>query len=114
MPGYVAVDSQGVATNQTSAADYSVTHSVGLSANHRFAFNPKISARINFGIDFDALPKTDLYTDRTATYGWGGGLHYAFRKWLDFDLSFADTNVHSNYSTKYKARSIMFATEAKF
>ncbi|MBP7216858.1 MAG: outer membrane beta-barrel protein, partial [Candidatus Omnitrophica bacterium] len=87
-------------SNPATDSAHAVTNSFGVSGDHRFAFNPKLSSSFDFGVTFLDSPKTDIYKHKSATFTWGGGLSYAFRKWLDFSFDWSTTKVHSNSSTK--------------
>ena len=99
---------------QSETTGYSETNGFSLTGTHRLAFNPRLSTSFGVATSYVTQPKTHDYKQRSISYAWGNGLNYAFRKWLSFNLDFENTKAYSNFSTKYRNKTIVLSTEAKF
>jgi hypothetical protein len=100
--------------HETNVADYYIENSFEIGSNHRLAFNPKFNLSLGYKIDCKEYnKKTDLDPgSRIDTFSFG--LSYAFRRWLDFSLTYNYSKTNYKDVVGYDINTITFATQAKF
>lgn len=95
-------------------SSYYIQDDFKLSGNHRLAFNPKFNLSFGYEADLKDYPKKAGFTGESNTYTWNFGLSYAFRRWLDFSLTYTNEKITSDVDTEYNRNTITFKTQAKF
>lgn len=99
---------------EATKSDYYTEYYFKISANNRFAFNPKFNLSFTYASDFVGYTKLADFTKKNEIHILTLGLSYAFRQWLDFSLDYARTLTHSNVEDDYHKTAITFKTGARF
>ena len=100
---------------ETSEAGDYIENSIGLSGNHRLAFNPKFSISFGGGAIYQDYNKATDSAGGSDIYSLNLGLTYAFRHWLDFGLDYAyDKTNYESAPGSYHNNTVTFKTAARF
>lgn len=95
--------------------NYYLEKTFNLLGHHRLAFNPKFKLTFSYGAEYWDYPKKyAAFIQENAIYNFSLGLDYAFRRWLDFTLTFGHTKRDSNLDFDYTKNGITLRTEARF
>jgi hypothetical protein len=98
------------------AATYYTEDAFILSGQHRMAFNPRLSLNFLSEVVYTDYPKRQGTHNENTIYTVGLGLGYAFRQWLDLNLSWEHARKQSNIDTdiNYNQNTVLFTSTARF